>query len=170
MIDGDKCTIIILYVDDLMIIGRHVEKTKDIDIQLSTKFKMSNLGTMQQYIGLAFLYLSTRIFLLQNKYANKLLRRFRMVNNNPISTLMEERLQLQSNMGEEFVDQLMYKSMVRSLIFLTHSRPYISFVVSCVNWYLGAPQQTHFITIKKIYDTSREHVMEYSILMHVQHN
>jgi hypothetical protein len=73
MIDGDKCTIIILYVDDLMIIGRHVEKTKDIDIQLSTKFKMSNLGTMQQYIGLAFVYLSTRIFLLQNKYANKLL-------------------------------------------------------------------------------------------------
>jgi hypothetical protein len=93
---------------------------------------------MQQYIGLAFVYLSTRIFLLQNKYANKLLWRFRMVNNNPISTLMEERLQLQSNMGEEFVDQLMYKSMVRSLIFLTHSRPYISFVVSCVNWYLGA--------------------------------
>jgi hypothetical protein len=74
MIVGAKCIIIILYIDDLMIIGgSHVEKIKDLEIQLSTKFKMSSLGTMQHYIGLEFIYLSTRIFLLQNKYANKLL-------------------------------------------------------------------------------------------------
>jgi hypothetical protein len=65
---------------------------------------MSNLGTMQQYIGLEFVYLSTRFLLLQNKYANKLLQRFGMENNNPISTSMEEGLQLQSNMREKFVD------------------------------------------------------------------
>jgi hypothetical protein len=88
---------------------------------------------MQHYIGLEFIYLSTRIFLLQNKYANKLLWRFGMENSNPVSTPMEEGLQLQLNMREKFVDQLMYQSMVGSLIFLTHSRPYISFVVSCVS-------------------------------------
>jgi hypothetical protein len=71
-------------------------------------------------------------FLFQNKYANKLLGRFGMENNNLVSTSMEEGLQLQLNMREEFVDQLMYQSMVGSLIFLTHSRSYISFVVSCV--------------------------------------
>jgi hypothetical protein len=56
---GDKCIIIILYIDDLMIIGGYVEKIKDLEIQLSIKFKMFNLGTMQQYIGLEFIYLST---------------------------------------------------------------------------------------------------------------
>jgi hypothetical protein len=43
MIEGDKCIIIIFYVDDLMIIGGHVEKIKDLEIQLSAKFKMSSL-------------------------------------------------------------------------------------------------------------------------------
>jgi hypothetical protein len=40
---------------------------------------------------------------LQSKYANKLLQRF-LMENNPVSTSMEEGLQLQMNMGEEFVD------------------------------------------------------------------
>jgi hypothetical protein len=47
---------------------------------------------------------------------------FRMENNNLVSTLLD-------------------------LIFLTHSRPNISFVVS---WYFGAPQQIHFTTTKRI--------------------
>jgi hypothetical protein len=42
--------------------GGHVEKIKDFKIQLYAKFKMSNLRTMQQYIGLEFIYLSTRFF------------------------------------------------------------------------------------------------------------
>jgi hypothetical protein len=64
MIVGDKCIIVILYIDDLMIIEGHVEKIKDLEIQLSVKFKMSSLGTMQRYIGLEFIYLSIGIFLL----------------------------------------------------------------------------------------------------------
>jgi hypothetical protein len=51
----------------------HVEKIKDLEIQLFAKFKMSSLGTMQQYTRLESIYLSTRIFSSQNKYANKLL-------------------------------------------------------------------------------------------------
>jgi hypothetical protein len=47
MIEGEKCIIIILCVDDLMITRGYVEKIKDLEIQLFAKFKMSNLGTMQ---------------------------------------------------------------------------------------------------------------------------
>jgi hypothetical protein len=46
MIEGDKCIMIILYVDDLMITRGHIEKIKDLEVQLSVKFKMSSLGTM----------------------------------------------------------------------------------------------------------------------------
>jgi hypothetical protein len=49
MIEGDKCIIIIktLYVDDLLITRGHVEKIKDLEIQLYVKFKMFILGTMK---------------------------------------------------------------------------------------------------------------------------
>jgi hypothetical protein len=48
MIVGNKCIIIILYIDDFMITrGGQVEKIKDLEIQLSFKFKMSSFGTMQ---------------------------------------------------------------------------------------------------------------------------
>lgn len=50
--------------------------------------------------------------------------------------LMEDGLQLQTNMGEEFVDQYEYQRLVGSFIFLTHIHLEISFVVKCVSIYI----------------------------------
>jgi hypothetical protein len=58
---------------------------------------------------------------------------------NLVSTLMdlmEDGLQLQTNMGEEFVDQYDYQKLMGSLIFLTHIHLEISFVVNCVSIYI----------------------------------
>jgi hypothetical protein len=53
---------------------------------------MFNLKIMKQYIGIEFVYLPTRILLLQRHYTNKVLCRFGMKNNNVVSTSMEEGL------------------------------------------------------------------------------
>jgi hypothetical protein len=62
---------------------------------------MFNLGIMKQYIGIKFVYLPTRIFLLQRHYTYKVLSRFGMENNNVVSTSMEEGLKLQLYMGNK---------------------------------------------------------------------
>ncbi len=58
-----------------------------------------------------------------------------------MSTPIQDRLQLRIHMGEEFVDEHDYQILVGSLIFFTHTRPDLSFVVNCVNKYMFAPQK-----------------------------
>jgi hypothetical protein len=55
---------------------------------------------------------------------------------NLVSTLIEDGLQLQTNMGEEFVDQYDYQRLVGSLIFFIHIHLDISFVVNYVSIYI----------------------------------
>jgi len=148
-----------------MIIGGHVEKIKDLEIQLYVKFKMLNVRTMQQYIELEFIYLSIGIFLSQKKYANKLSQRFGMEINNLVSTLIDEGLQLQLNMGKKFVNRRMYLSMLINLIFLTHSRLDISFVVSCVSWYFWSTTTNSFHCYKKDFMIHQGNDMLWSILL-----
>lgn len=62
--------------------------------------------------------------------------------------LMEDGLQLQTNMGEEFVDQYEYQRLVGSFIFLTHIHLEISFVVKCVSIY--TPQKAPMDEAKRI--------------------
>lgn len=66
--------------------------------------------------------------------------------------LMEDGLQLQTNMGEEFVDQYEYQRLVGSFIFLTHIHLEISFVVKCVSIYIYiyTPQKAPMDEAKRI--------------------
>ncbi len=75
----------------------------------------------------------------QNNYLQLILERFGMERYNIVSTpmdLMEDGLQLRTNMGEEFVDQYDYQRLVGSFIFLSHIHLEISFVVNCVSIYI----------------------------------
>jgi len=57
--------------------------------------------------------------------------------------LMEDGLQLRTNMGEEFVDQYDYQRLVGSFIFLSHIHLEISFVVNCVSIYIYSSKNTY---------------------------
>jgi hypothetical protein len=52
-------------------------------------------------------------------------------------------LQFLSNMNSELADLHHYCKLVGKLIFLTTTRPDLSYVVSTVRKYMSAPQQAH---------------------------
>jgi hypothetical protein len=53
-----------LYVDDLLIIGNHLEKIERLN-KLEIQFEMKNLGLMRLYLGVEFLKANKRIFMMQ---------------------------------------------------------------------------------------------------------
>lgn len=69
--EGGKYVIIILYVDNLMLIGDHLANLIYIKKQLEKGFEMSKLGFMKFYIDtrITFIYLPIGVMLAQNSYA-----------------------------------------------------------------------------------------------------
>ena len=63
---------------------------------------------------------------------------------------MDPNLTLQKDMGSEYADPELYRSLVGSLIYLTNTRPDICYAVSNVARYMAAPQIPHYQAAKRI--------------------
>jgi hypothetical protein len=48
------------------------------------------------------------------------------------------------------VDATLYRQLVGSLLYLTHTRPDLSFVVGLVAWYMQTPHESHWKAAKRI--------------------
>eukprot|EP00253_Pinus_taeda_P033202 PITA_33202 len=94
---------------------------------------MTDLGYVHYYLGIEVTQHPKSIFLSQKKYIGDLLNRFCMTECNPLSTPMEQNLKLTSIEGKEFEDATKYRQLVGSLIYLTTTRPDISFVVGILS-------------------------------------
>jgi hypothetical protein len=70
--------ILVMYVDDLIIIGNYDDHIVQVKKELQTGFKMTDLGLLHYYLGVEVFQYSNSIFISQCKYASELLKRFGM--------------------------------------------------------------------------------------------
>jgi len=104
---------------------------------------MTNLGQLHYYFGIEVTQHSKYIFLSQKKYIGKLLNKFVTAECNPLSTPMEQNSKLTSKEGNEFDDATKYRQLIGSLIYLTTTRPNISFVVGILSKFMQKPCEGH---------------------------
>lgn len=64
---------------------------------------------------------------------------------------MLEKQKLQSDMDSPPTDPVLYQRMVGKLIFLTHTRPDISFAMNLVSRFMTKPLEIHAQVVKHIY-------------------
>ncbi len=86
----------ILYVDDLLIIGNDIEKIEWIMEEFKQTLEMTNLNHLQRYLGVQFKIFSLGIFMTQ---VGKILKQFGMMSNNPTKLPMIENMKLETDMG-----------------------------------------------------------------------
>jgi hypothetical protein len=149
-VHNGKRTILLLYVDDLLLTGDDSIEIDRIKMELSKEFEMTNLGLAHNYLGVEIVHQDNGIFIHQKTYIQKLLKKFGLQNCNPTNLPMDPKLQLQHYTGSSRADPLTYRSLVGSLIYLTNTRPDICFAVSCVEKYMDSPEQIYFQAAKKI--------------------
>ncbi|GKC46935.1 putative ribonuclease H-like domain-containing protein, partial [Tanacetum coccineum] len=104
-----------------------------VDIKL-----MSSMGELIFFIGLQVKQKEDGIFISQDKYVTKILRKFGFTDVKTASTPMETQNLLLKDEDDEEVDVHLYRSMIGSLMYLTSSRPDITFTMSTKLglWYL----------------------------------
>ena len=132
----DKLTILLLYMDDLLITRDDEQAIADLKEKLHQAFDMTDLGEAQNYLGVEIHRQPSGIFLSQRGYITKRLDKFHLLGCNPTKLPIDSKLQLNRCMGTSKADPVQYRSLVGSLIYLSHTQPDISYAVSSVARYM----------------------------------
>nr|GEY28861.1 hypothetical protein [Tanacetum cinerariifolium] len=91
------------------------------------------------------------IFISQDKYVAKILRKFGLRNEKSVSTPIDtEKLLLKDHDGED-VDAHTYRSMIGSLMYLTSSKPDIMFAVCACAHFQVTSKASHLHAVKRIF-------------------
>jgi len=143
-----KILIVCLYVDDLIFTGDLL--INEFKTAMKSEFEMTDLGMMKYFLGIEVNQSEDGIFICQNKYANDLLKRFRMMNCKPAVTPIATGTKLSKYDEGSYVDPTLYKRLVGSLIYLTATRPDIMFAVSLISRFMETPKSTHWQAGKRI--------------------
>ena len=86
----------------------------------------------------------------QCKYVLELLHETGMSGCPPSDTPMDPNVKLKARTEEETVNREQYQRLVGKLIYLTHTRPYISYAVSRVRQFLTDPSVDHMNAVHRI--------------------
>ena len=84
----DKFIILLLYVDDMLIVGQDVDLIQKLKMELSKTFNMKDLGSAKHILGMEILRdkKAAKLWLSPERYIEWMLERFNMKNSNPVST------------------------------------------------------------------------------------
>jgi len=140
--------IVLVYVDDLIIIGDCKKEILLIKQNLSVHFQMKELGQLKHFLGLEIDYTDEGLVLHQKRYSKDLLKKFGMFNCKPISTPMKANAIVCALEGKDLEDATMYRQLVDSLIYLTLSRPDICHVVSVMSRYMQNLKKLHLEVVR----------------------
>ena len=141
--DNGEYTIVLIYVDDLLITGDNQHKIHALQHELTKAVDMTDLGIANEYLGVKFKYHTLGIWIHQRGYIHKLLQKFRMEDCATCTLSMDPRIKLQKHMQTEPIDSQLYRSLVGSLTYLTNTRPDICYAVNCLSRYMDIPQQSY---------------------------
>ncbi|GJZ97195.1 putative ribonuclease H-like domain-containing protein [Tanacetum coccineum] len=129
-IKRDKSDILLVqvYVDDIIFGSTKKKMCTEFEKIMHKKFQMSSMGELTFFLGLQVKQKEDGIFISQDKYATEILKKFGFSDVKTASTPMETHKPLLKDADGEDVDEHLYRSMIRSLMYLTSSRPDIMFV------------------------------------------
>lgn len=137
-------TWILLYVDDILLLGESV----DIISQLRNEFKVKELGEVKNYLGLEITRKKDRMEIRQSEMIHKLLVKFNMQDCKKVNTPME--VNYSADTDSEVID-VPFKELVGSLLYIsTNSRPDITFAVCYLSRFLDKPTEDLWKAGKRI--------------------
>ncbi|GKA79106.1 putative ribonuclease H-like domain-containing protein [Tanacetum coccineum] len=140
-----------VYVDDIIFGSTKKELCTEFEKLMHKKFQMSSMGELTFLLGLQVSQKDYGIFISQDKYVDGILKNFGFSTVKTTSTPMETSKPLLKDAEAEDVDVHLYRSMIRSLMYLTASRPDIIFAVCACARFQVTPKVSHLHVVKRIF-------------------
>lgn len=154
-----KLIIVAVYVDDLLIFSNDNAMRRQLKQQLSTKFRMKDLGEVSSVLGLNVVRDRKRgtLSIDQHNYIDGMLKRFNMQESNPVTSPLDHNAKLSMEMcpkndaERKQMENVPYRQAVGCIAHLAQvSRPDIAYALSVVSRFNNNPGQAHWTAVKRI--------------------
>ena len=136
-------TALLIYVDDVILTGDSMAEISSVKQFLDSRFCIKDLGDLRYFLGLEVARSKQGISLNQRKYALDLVADAGLLGCKPASTSMDSSSRLSKSQGEPLTDITGYRRMIGRLLYLTTTRPDISFSVHQLSQFLASPTSAH---------------------------
>nr|GEX86590.1 hypothetical protein [Tanacetum cinerariifolium] len=156
---GSYIAILILYVDDILLMGKNIPMLQDVKSYLGRSFAMKDLGEAA-YIFRIKIYRdrSKRLIgLCQKAYIEKILKRFYMENSKRGTIPMQEKLKLSKSQGastpaeKQRMQNIPYASAVGFIMYAVRcTRPDVAFTQNMTSRFQQNPGEEHWTAVKNI--------------------
>ncbi|KAJ9552008.1 hypothetical protein OSB04_016053 [Centaurea solstitialis] len=156
---GSIVTFLVLYVDDILLIGNDVPTLQSVKSWLSKCFQMKDLGEAAYILGIKIYRNRSRrlIGLSQSTYIDKILKKFRMDESKKGFIPMQHGIVLsktQCPVSSQDLDKMKsvpYASAIGSIMYaMLCTRPDVAYSVSVTSRYQQNPGEPHWVAVKNI--------------------
>ncbi|GKB46560.1 ribonuclease H-like domain-containing protein, partial [Tanacetum coccineum] len=145
--DNGVILVLLVYVDDIVVTGNNIEEISKFKIFLASKFHIKDLGSLKYFLGIEVLENKHGLCLSQRKYCLELLSEYGLLACKPAATPMQQNVSLshkESDKDKRLINITAYQKLVGKLIYMSVTRPDISYVVHCLSQHMHAPLKSHF--------------------------
>ncbi|GJV57641.1 ribonuclease H-like domain-containing protein [Tanacetum coccineum] len=143
----------LVYVDDIIITGNNVSKIDKFKVFLKSKFMIQDLGKLKYFLGNEVIDTDKGICLNQRKCVLDLLSDYGMLACKPAKTPLMSKLVISNEAtdNDPILDNIIdYQKLMGKLIYLTNTRPDISYVVYCLSQFMHSSLKAHLKIAFKI--------------------
>ena len=147
----NQCVLVLVYVDDVLVIGSSPEliaRTKD---DLKTRFEMTDSGKCTFVLGIELVDgADGSVTMCQRRYVDDILKRFGMENCKAVANPVDMISRLVSSEAATKTGAPFREAVGALMHLTTATRPDIAFAVGYVPRFMENPQEDHWIAIKLI--------------------
>lgn len=158
--EGNDIVVQLVYVDGLLISSSSTKHIEELKFFLKQTFKMKDLCGLQYCLGIEISRNNQGITLNHHKYTLKLITETGLAGTRPSKTPMEMNSKLTSVEFDSFLgnnksDWLLdnptsYKRLIGKLLYLTVTRPNISFSFQQLRQFMHKPKESHMSVVFRV--------------------
>jgi Reverse transcriptase (RNA-dependent DNA polymerase) len=98
---GEKFGILVVYVDDILLVGNDDVETKSLKVSLAKEFEMKDLDELRYFLDIEVARTKKVVVLSQHKYVLDLLSDMGMLGCRPVNTLIDPNHKLSGGIGDQ---------------------------------------------------------------------
>ena len=138
-------------VDDIILTRDDVREVNRSKTSISSTFEIDDLGPLRYFLGMEVAKPKKGIVVSQRKYVFDLLKETGMSRCRPTDNPFDPNQKLGDDKEGDMVNTTRYQKLVGKLIYLSHTRPNIAFVVSLVSQFMHSPYKKNLEAIYRIF-------------------